>query len=349
MKRNAITALILTSLALGPAAFAGAKVVGNGGGGVRLGNGSIAVLDLVEAGAEQNPFFNPTIGENPIYSARIKAALANIPDVPVTLISRKLQEIAAYDRGLALALIEVMELYNWRMIDLSLVHICDEDTVLNIDPAMQVQLAARSEKSIRLDSQLWKQLDANNKTALILHEVVYALASTQLSADAREIVGYVFTQDMASKGRKRFSQIVAEILPKTKGVLREHADHQGFDFGPQIIFFRDDLNVFFGGAGDVHPGMSRREILAAASAFCQTEAGPISRFPSLIYLNSDFQFETLSLSFDTVDGKNYVSFQKGGGYGKSRGKAISPAGQNDCISGLVSKALAQMPQFNSFR
>lgn len=181
---------------------------GGGGGGIVSGD-HVYVVDLVEAGVESQPFFDPSVPSNKDFSSRISQALSSVPNVPVDLISQKLNEIyAQYDHLLPEEIIVTLETFDWQMLDFTLTPIPDEHQVVNIPPQDQVQLAARIDGAVKLDSHLWSKLDAPNKAALIIHEAVYALVQTRSSDDARSVVGYLFSQDLKSRKLSGFKNII---------------------------------------------------------------------------------------------------------------------------------------------
>lgn len=225
MKPTYFYITILTLLLGTSYALAGGKEAGNGGGGV-LEEGKPYLLDLVESGIEKAPFFDTTVEADPVYKARVAQAFSSLPDTPNELVSQKLTEISHLDQVLAASLMKVMELYFWKPIDFTLVHIPDEETVIDIDPSLQVQLAARLEHSIEINAMAWEQLDQANKAALIFHEALYALLVPdqvttatgvtyyqQSSPRAREIVGYLFSSISKIRGSSGLHQLIGSSLP----------------------------------------------------------------------------------------------------------------------------------------
>jgi len=189
----------------------GSEGVG-GGGGVIHGNKTY-VVDLVEAGVEDHPFFDPAVKANPDFSNKIASALKNVPNAPVDLLSQKLNEIYTYcDHATPYAILQMLELYSWQMVDFSLIHIPDENPVVDVPAKDQIQLAARTHQTVKIDSQRWNALDAENKAALILHEAIYALSSNHSSDSARAIVGYLLSPDIKDKGELGFQNIVNKTL-----------------------------------------------------------------------------------------------------------------------------------------
>ena len=110
-----IKLVVLLSL-VSSTVFADPDRVGNGGDGVIIGN-HIYVLDLVEAGVEENPFFNEEIQIDTEIQSRLEIIFSKIPNMPVNLLARKLSEIKAVDRIFALALLKTAEMYHWRLIN----------------------------------------------------------------------------------------------------------------------------------------------------------------------------------------------------------------------------------------
>lgn len=262
MKTFIIMAMLLTaSLSYGqnPAPSQnlsrGSEGVGGGGGVVR-GNKTY-VVDLVEAGVEDHPFFDPAVKADPEFSKKIALALKDVPNAPVDLLSRKLNEIYTFcDHATPSAVIEMLELYSWQMVDFSLVHIPDENIVVDVLAKDQVQLAARTHQAVKIDSLRWNALDDNNKAALILHEAIYALSSNHSSDNARAIVGYLFSSDIKDKGQSGFININNDTLavvglqnfvfacdPNNNSLDCRNGDITGVLFNPiqEVISFDGDI------------------------------------------------------------------------------------------------------------
>lgn len=188
-----VTILLMTSMA----SFAGDK--GNGGDGIER-NGKLYVLDLVEAGVEEAPYFRSGTVAPSLLKLRLEMAFGS-DGYPVDLIARKLVEIADGNPHLSAAIAQVIEEYNWRLVNSSLIDIKDEYTVLDYKDLKQ--LAIRKQNTISIDKSLWAKLDDENKTALIFHEVIYALIKPKLvngvlqqqSDRAREVNGFIFTSE----------------------------------------------------------------------------------------------------------------------------------------------------------
>jgi hypothetical protein len=197
----------------GHKAFAGERG-GNGGDGIEI-DGKLYVLDLVEAGVEDAPYVGPVDRIAPMIRRRIEAHFSQT-HFPVELIATKLADIEAVDPVMAHILLRGMELYNWRLVNGGLVDIQDENSLL--DYANLSQLAIRRNSTIMINRVLWERLDAANRAALVFHEIVYALVKpvtagerlTQDSVVARELTGYLFSQDLPRQGIVGLSRIVGE-------------------------------------------------------------------------------------------------------------------------------------------
>ncbi len=193
-----LTAVLLTSMA----AFAGDK--GNGGDGIEI-DGKLYVLDLVEAGIENDVKIDLSLHVGGTTQSRIEETFHSA--FPRKMIGAKIAEIQFYAPLFADALLRAMESYQWRLVNGALVNIKDENTVLQYENLKQ--LAVRKNTSIFINKSLWEQLDEGNKTALIFHEILYALIKPkmiagemqQVSDRAREVVGYLFESSSTDIGR----------------------------------------------------------------------------------------------------------------------------------------------------
>jgi hypothetical protein len=189
---------------------------GNGGDGLRR-NGKLYVLDLVEAGAELKPFFSKTVVTNPKISCRLETVFSS-QSVPTKLLSLKLSEIEKVDKAFAEALLQTIELYSWRWVNAALVDIKDEDSSLDYPQKNLVQVAIRRGQNIKVNREAWKLLDDGNRAALIFHEAVYALikpasSGIQSSPRAREVAGYLFTEELAKMAAKGLHRVLRDDLP----------------------------------------------------------------------------------------------------------------------------------------
>lgn len=181
--------------------------VGNGGDGILIANKPY-LLDLIEYSSHKNNVILPGTCD---YAQQIESGLSKeLKSIPLRKeLTSKLIALCAIDSKLALATMVATNrlLFSW--VDLSLVDIKDEDTSLNYDPKSLVQLAVRKEYHVSIDQGLWSRLDLRNQSALILHEVFYAMlkpasyigkmgaASRQNSAQARAVVGALYSGQLS--------------------------------------------------------------------------------------------------------------------------------------------------------
>lgn len=194
------------------------KEVGNGGNGLLL-NGKPIVLDLIEAGVDDAPFFDNSVELNPLLLEEVKKGLSNFPETH-KLIAQKLSEVEKKSPAIAWALAESFRLFNIRVVNEALVNIHDDDSVIDYDPAIMLQLAIRRGTSIFLNGTWWPKMQPEQKVALLIHEAVYAFQNTvkkrngninenvQLSIPARAITGYLFTSDLANLGGKGLERVL---------------------------------------------------------------------------------------------------------------------------------------------
>lgn len=185
---------------------------GNGGDGLLI-NGKIYVLDLVEAGVEDAPYFDLSIPLDPVIKSAVREL--KLAGTPSDLLIRKLSEIKRAFAPMGVAMAQTLGLFDWRLVNSALMDIRDENSVLSRKNLMQ--LAIRRGNIIFIDRSLWAKLGEKQKVALLIHELVYAMMetkeacqgpcndlndfySTQSSEQARKIVGFMFSPSLKSTG-----------------------------------------------------------------------------------------------------------------------------------------------------
>lgn len=251
------------------------KDVGNGGDGFIDENGKIHVLDLVESGVEDDPYLSEEIEPIPFIEQRVRFALQLVPDAPVALLSRKISQVYNLDQLMAYNLLYALESYTWKPTRKGkLKEVRDESSVLELaddifgDFSVQpptddsigvldknhVQLAIRREKAIHYGFDYWKKdLNDFGRAALILHELVYAMMppetinangktyQLQSSYEARSIVGYLFSRELAVFGRARLVQ-VASVLTGPLAAFRVEEITSSYLDGSLTILSRGETN-----------------------------------------------------------------------------------------------------------
>lgn len=179
----------------GSTALAGGSLVGNGGGGI-LDGGKIYVLDLYETGTAKAPFIEKSLGANRDFTfSKWNAEV----DFDHRLLAQKIDELNRRFTDLGDFVVDAFNFFAVTFADEPLTLLCDEEAPCR--PG-QVQLAIRRFRSIYLDRQMWRQLDAEQKVALLIHEGVYSYARVkcdpsgmcrQVSHEIRPIVGQLFS------------------------------------------------------------------------------------------------------------------------------------------------------------
>lgn len=246
---NFLSFLALVLLTTSPI-FASDK--GNGGDGIII-RGKIYVLDLVESGVEEDPYFDSSIKTDPKIKARIEKILP-AKDYPTELLANKIQEIAKLDPIYAQILLRTMELYNWRQVNSALLDIKDETSILAYKNL--VQLAVRKNTFILIDKGLWAKLDAKNQAALIFHEVLYAYMKGNNSDHVRELNGYIFSEFFHLQGLEGFIRLAGRPVYYQGGikVIGDYIYHS-FKFEIQRIAIgtreAQDVFVIFDSLGHI--------------------------------------------------------------------------------------------------
>lgn len=219
---------------------------GNGGDGVMI-DGQIHLLDLVEAGIEEEPFINRSIEVD--QDIKNLANSLKISGLPTNLFASKLMEIKKVHPAFALAIAQTMKLYNWRLVSSVFVDIQDEETIL--ERKNLIQLAIRKEDGIFISRTRWSQLSEVNKIALIFHEIVYAMILTdsifyespQMSFKARKIVGSMFSPEFQNdEGINEFRKYIKEYtsIKYVKVINEELYSMDGY--GVQVYFWHQHEN-----------------------------------------------------------------------------------------------------------
>lgn len=192
------------------AAFAGHESHGGDGVYIKLLD-KMFLLDLVEAGVEDEPIFDRNIAVDPDIAKRVDILFRGASEAPTDLIAIKLSEIASVDSLLAATLLKTMELHQWRLVRADLVNVPDEDSVLKFGDHELVQLAIRRLQTISIAREHWNRLSAEHKAALIFHESVYALIRPTVAKSGhgnllqdpvkvREIIGHLFSYSLLDRG-----------------------------------------------------------------------------------------------------------------------------------------------------
>ena len=185
---------IIAMMLVAAHAHAGEKG-GNGGNVLKTPNG-LRVLDLVEAGVSDDRELRDT-DPNAALLKQVELVFSGLRQVG----SPERRELAAVLHRMPLlqayALLAGARAYSWNFVDRPLTQIDDIDSSLDYPPQDRIQAAARHGYAIEVSLAVWKKLDALNRAALILHEVLYAYVvpqnGEQSSVLARQMVGGIFS------------------------------------------------------------------------------------------------------------------------------------------------------------
>lgn len=222
------------------------RETGNGGLGVRR-NGKVYLLDLLEAGREENPFVSDLVpSQNTIN--RVKNA-TGLDDTVVSIVATKLGEINTKYPVFSQYLLHAIELHNWRFTNEVLSPSKDNDSWIDIPSGALVQIGLRRTPNIFINQSTYVEMDTNNKSAFVLHEAVYSLIGEQAWAHlvAREFIGTLFGTDLRSsnlnkqlKSRLQIQDLAVDFIEEldlskchrpVKGVAIS-----GFDTGYKLNF-----------------------------------------------------------------------------------------------------------------
>src|SRR3954468_6367024 len=144
---------------------------GNGGKGVLI-NGQTYLLDFVEGGIEEHPFFNENVNPDRKIIERVYSVFGNIADFPIEEVAQKLTEIYQQSAAIGILMLKTMELYSWSLVNLPPKPVKDQREGVQVEAANYVQAAKRLRTNIILGREAWKKMDRANRTGLIIHEIL---------------------------------------------------------------------------------------------------------------------------------------------------------------------------------
>lgn len=213
---------VLACVFMNQGALAGNE--GAGGDGARIGD-AIYLLDLLEYGVEENPHVDETVRSHRSFEtikASLKTELQNFgSETFYDIVTYKLLEAARMDYAVGYQIYAAIKLLGWRLVNHDLVNIPDEDSLLEYGNLDLIQVAIRRDKTVRISRESWALMNDKHKAATIFHEAVYTLMQpecdtcAQDSSAAREIVGMLFSTDIADS--ERFRSVLSGRLGLTHG------------------------------------------------------------------------------------------------------------------------------------
>ncbi|MGZ3693999.1 MAG: hypothetical protein ACXWQO_07350 [Bdellovibrionota bacterium] len=170
---RALTNLLAVALMLTATLTAQAGTRDAGGGtGINI-NGRLTVLDLVEAGVENDPYLpniTPDANIVRILSENLRAP-DELRDEIIMPLAAKLTDIDQVVHPAGFYMAAATSLYEFKLTSLKLNNIDDTDSAIG-EP--KTQIAERKGSQIWINRESWNALDTANKVALMVHEIVYA-------------------------------------------------------------------------------------------------------------------------------------------------------------------------------
>ena len=333
---------------------ASAQKTGNGGDGLRL-NGKLYLLDLVEAGVEKNPYFSNLATLNPETLKRLQVALPE-KNINLNLVALKLAEIANLDKVFAESILQTIEMYSWNWVNAALVDIKDEDSSLNYPEADLVQIAIRRGQSIKISQDAWAILDEAQRVALIFHESIYALVEPknekQSSPRAREVVGYLFMEELSKRHVQGLHHILQEDLPSLKhlaSILNAEASSLNYAYldSDKSIWFAPAIRAEFASGIYIGKlGLATTKDLTRfndlADDFCKDEYKSELKYqngkPGLIEVH--LMASILNISMAPLDKRAEISYAKWDSRlykGQAKSIPVGAPKQSQCAEMLVPK------------
>lgn len=179
-----------------------------GGDGI-IDNGKVYLFDLYEMGIHDDIVVPENYRHVASYKwvhdrikLKFRSLLNDTEEEPIVdILTIKVLQVANKSQALAYHILTAMTAYQWSKVPGLLLDVNDGDTVLNVDKSLLVQLATRKSTVIRISELNWDKLNINNRAALIMHEMLYAIQSSRNSSRARDLNGYLFSEGFEDDDR----------------------------------------------------------------------------------------------------------------------------------------------------
>ncbi len=333
MKRSFGLIAGLTAVLISTSSSYAGREAGNGGNGIKIGS-KIYLLDLVEAGVEQSPYFDASSKADPSDVQVIKESLSFIDDATADLFARKINELRTLDPLSAWVVMLGVNSYEWSLVGPALIPVGDEETNLDLDSSQVVQLAIRAGRRILIHHDNWNQITEDQRAALILHEIMYALLkphdliqtdpvsgqtikySKQSSPEAREIVGYLFSPASANRKRGGFLKVASNRIPTldSSQFLRTLPSNEGFDvgFGDLNHYWNIHFRLTHEGKAIIPvravPFSESRELDGEAHSIASSICEFVTTTPAEISLTSIISPYAMSMKYPYAIRKNNLRF-----------------------------------------
>lgn len=212
-------------------AFSSTLFIGNGGEVLKMnikGSSQYFLRDLVESNTHLAPYTHCTSFSK--YADRIDSEIIKTLDLDSKKVAAKLCDIDMVTPGFSAVLIEAARLHSWTRVTETLGLLPDDGPLLSMD-SERIQAANRTLLNIRIQDNIWRNLNSDNQVALFFHEIIFSLlklecqengCSTRLPSSrlARQITGSLYSRDTYQSvlSRNNISQLIKMSLHSTSTV-----------------------------------------------------------------------------------------------------------------------------------
>lgn len=219
----------------------------NGGGGgfvVKVGN-SYRLLDLVEFGADENPY-NPEVTMNPKILSRLKNSLYGFNEDVIRSAANKISHIHRQNPNMAYFLVSAMKEYTWKVVNAPLIRLDDiGESNVDISKMEVYQGAIRRTNDITFNREVISKMEATQVGALILHEIIYSMLTPEVIYDygdddtgAKETL--VMKKQVNFDARKMVGAIYSELVETNGGGYVQAMQIVNYDRSKKWIFSFQD-------------------------------------------------------------------------------------------------------------
>lgn len=248
----------------------------------------------------------PMIGHGTLrYLRNVEASPVMNISVSASLLAKKLDQLGSVHPDLPLYLLEVMKSYNWLELNHRFGLLQEEGDLIPAE--MRMTLANRYLKTIRISLPVWTLLDETQKTAAILHEVLFSVVKTETSGEVTLQRSLAVKKVVAEIFKKDFNPIlVKDLLLKNfslplDGPLLSSEDPTFPDAVSFSVLLRNQKGLQTK-RYKVQDATTASALTDAVSRFCSQEVSSFSEPISYSFLANRSPIGIIETSFQSLSG-----------------------------------------------
>ncbi|KYG64687.1 hypothetical protein AZI86_10775 [Bdellovibrio bacteriovorus] len=273
----------------------------------------------------------PDVEASPIINISISAEL----------LAQKLDQLSLVHPDLPLYLLEVMKSYHW----LALNHrfgLLQEDGD-SLPAEMRMTLANRYLKTIRISLPVWTLLDETQKTAAVLHEVLFSVVKTETSGEValqrslavKKVIAEIFKKDFNPALVRDF--LIKNFSLPLEGPLLKPENRAFPDEVSFSVLLKSKKSGFETKKYKVQDASKEADLTAAVVGFCGQEVSSFSQPVSYSFIANRSAIGISENSYPTLGGVQIALKLSQRSTTLSRAEAWSFKNSDDCQKTLYSE------------